>query len=472
MLYPEQKERENRFKLALRMGLPVFALAVITVTSVLMRYFNHIPTAFIIIAFAMLGIMVYYLFYLIYQGFNERITDPITHAFTRQYFTTLMKRELKKRDYTFILFSIDNLDDINRRYGFANGDRVLYDIAHRLAEYFDERGMKKVPIAHFKGGDFIVALEGRQEEHRSVMELMCVKFKHYSINEIEIELSGSMTDSTRIKEMDKIIERLFELQNERRKMQNENEEEIDPGTIEHLVIRAIEERSFSYRYQPGFKAGKIVLYEMAVKLVTDEGKLVHQKRFMPVVHRLGLLRRFDEIQTEAAVEAARKIPADRKIAIHIAAATLRHTRFLDHVTMLMSNDENMKERLIFIMSENNYYHQSRQFNTRLQAYRRAGICITLDRLGGLHSSLRYLQELDVDMVRFEGYLGREILSPKVRAVVKGLKKTVDEMNLKSWIRMIETEEEYNAAESLGIDILQGKYLGPIEELKEKNNEVR
>ncbi|MEJ2468912.1 MAG: GGDEF domain-containing protein, partial [Campylobacterales bacterium] len=83
MLYPEAKERENRFKLALRMGLPVFALAAITTASVLLRYFNTIPYVFIIVAFSVLGIMVYYLFYLIYQGVNERITDPISHAFTR-----------------------------------------------------------------------------------------------------------------------------------------------------------------------------------------------------------------------------------------------------------------------------------------------------------------------------------------------------------------------------------------------------
>ena len=114
MLYTEEKEREYRFRLALRMGLPVFALAVITTTSVLMRYFSHIPHNFIIIAFGILGVMIYYLFYLIYEGYNERIMDPISHAFTREYFVKLMQKELKKKPYTFMLVSVVHLGEINK----------------------------------------------------------------------------------------------------------------------------------------------------------------------------------------------------------------------------------------------------------------------------------------------------------------------------------------------------------------------
>jgi EAL domain-containing protein (putative c-di-GMP-specific phosphodiesterase class I) len=467
MLYPEQKERENRFKLALRMGLPVFALAVITVTSVLMRYFNHIPTSFVIVAFSLLGIMVYYLFYLIYQGFNERITDPITHVFTRQYFLDTMASQIEKKPYTFILISVENLDDINRRYGYNNGDRVLYEVATRLAEYFEEKKLHHVPIAHFKGGDFIIALEGEMQKYLTLLDLLCLKFKQYSIDEIEVELFGSIVDSTKFENVDQIVERLFELQNEKRSTQHERDEEVDAGTIEHLVLTAVEERSFSYRYQAVYDGkGEIAMYEMAVKLLTKEGRLIHQKRFMPVVHRLGLLRRYDEIQVEAAVEAARRLENGRKVAIDVSASTLRNPRFFDHVVMLVSNDGALHEKLVFVFSETNYYHQSAQFNARLQAFRRAGICIALDRLGGLHASLRYLQDLDIDIVRFEGYFGKEIESPKVHAIVRGLHDTVRALGIRSWIKMVESESQYRAVKTLGIDLVQGKYLSPIGELKE------
>lgn len=436
MLYTEEKERENRFKLALRMGLPIFALAVITTTSVMLQYYNDIPSSLIIIAFGVLGVMVYYLFYLIYQGFDERITDPISHAFTREFFASLMRKELKKKHHTFMLFSVMNLGEINKQYGYANGDKILYDTAIRISGFFEERKLVRLPIAHFKGGDFIVALEGTQEQYRSLMDIMCIKFRHYSIDDIEIDMVGSMTDSTRTKSLEKIIDWLYELQNENRKMLREADDDIDPDTVEQLVVDAMESRSFSYRYQAAYEGKKDVIYELAVKLVTADGKLIHQKRFMPVISRLGLLRQFDEIQTEAALAAIPALEAGRKIAIDVAPSSLRNPLFFEQIMMLMSNNEELKDRLVFVISENGYYHQTQQFNARLQAFRRAGICIALDRVGGLQTSIRYLHDLEVDIIRFESHLGKTITDPKSAALVEGLKHTIKALGSRSWIRMV------------------------------------
>ncbi|MHC3993257.1 EAL domain-containing protein [Thiomicrolovo sp. ZZH C-3] len=466
LLYPEAKERENRFKLALRMGLPVFALAVITTASVMLRYFNTIPNTFIIVAFSMLGIMVYYLFYLIYQGFNERITDPITHAFTREYFIALMQKELKKRNYTFFLLSVVNLDDINQRYGFANGDKVLYSVANRLAAYLDEHNMHRVPIAHFKGGDFIIALEGTQEDFSSMMELLCVKFQHYSLEEIEVDILGSMTDTNHSRSIEKLVDWLYELQGENAKMLKADAEEVDPDTVEHLVLEAVNARAFSYAYQAVYEEGKPLLFEQAVKLVTGEGKLVHQKRFMPVINRLGLLRRFDEIQTEAALAEVASLVPGQMIAVTVSPSSLRNPLFLEHIMMLLSNNDTLRDRLVFVISESNFYHQTQQFNTRLQAFRRAGISIALDRLGGVHASMRYLQDLDVDFVRYESTLGKGITEPRVQALLAGLQQTVKTLGYRSWIRMIEDETAYDAAKAVGIDLIQGNYLSPIDTIKE------
>jgi len=472
LLFPEAKERENRFKLALRMGLPVFALASVSVTSLLMRYFKSVPNAFIIVALILLGVMIYYLFYLIYQGFNERITDPVSHAFSREFFVELMQKELKKRNYTLMLFSIVNLGDINKRYGFANGDKVLYDAVKRITEFLGERKLTRVPIAHFQGGDFIVALEGKQEQYNALMDLMCAKLQHYSLEEIEVDIIGSMTDSVRSKSPDKVIEWLYELQSENQKMLQEIDEEIDQDTIEGVVADAVRAQSFSYRYQAAYEDGRPLLYEMAVKLVTAEGKLVHQKRFMPVIARLGLLRRFDEIQTEAALSEVPQLGPGQKIAVNIAPSSLRNALFFERIMMLLYGDPQLKDRLVFVISESSYFHQTARFNARLQAFRQAGICIALDRIGGLHTTLRYLQELDVDIVRIETSLGKAITDVRSGALLKGLLQAAGTLGYRSWIRMVEDETQYAAAREMGIDIIQGNYLSPITTIQGAKDEIR
>lgn len=466
MWFPEEKERENRFKLALRMGLPVFALAVITMASAMMRYFDQIPSIFIIIAFGVLGVMVYYHFYMIYQGFHERITDPITLAFSREYFTKLMRKELKKKDYTFLLFSVINLNDINKQFGFSNGDRVLKETAKRISDYLFDRHMERVPVAHFKGGDFIIALEGKQEQYRSLMEILCVKFNQLNFDDIEVETVGSMSDSTRANSFDKIVDWLFELQSENIKMLKEDEDVVDPDTIEQLVYDAIRTRSFSYRFQAAFKEERVLLYETAVKLVLSDQNLIHQKRFMPVINRLGLLRQFDEIQTEAAIDMINRLDGHELVAVNVAPSTLRNPHFFEYVMNHLSDNVGLKSRLVFVMSEQNYYHQTKQFDARLQAFRRVGIRIAIDRVGGLHSSLRYLQELKIDMVRFEGAFTKHVDDQKSRAILEGLAQITQKLGYLSWIRMIETEPQYSAVKAIGIDILQGNYISPVDTIKE------
>ena len=298
------------------------------------------------------------------------------------------------------------------------------------------------------------------------MDIMCIKFRHYSIDDIEIDMVGSMTDSTRTKSLEKIIDWLYELQNENRKMLREADDDIDPDTVEQLVVDAMESRSFSYRYQAAYEGKKDVIYELAVKLVTADGKLIHQKRFMPVISRLGLLRQFDEIQTGAALAAIPALEAGRKIAIDVAPSSLRNPLFFEQIMMLMSNNEELKDRLVFVISENGYYHQTQQFNARLQAFRRAGICIALDRLGGLQTSIRYLHDLEVDIIRFESHLGKTITDPKSAALVEGLKHTIKALGSRSWIRMVEDAEHYAVAQRIGIDFIQGRYLSPIDVIKE------
>jgi len=96
MTYTEQKEREHRFALALRMGLPIFFLSTITLFALLTRNYTTV-SSLIILSIALLGIMVYFIFYLIYQSTNENITDTITHTFTPEYFFRLFKKSISKK---------------------------------------------------------------------------------------------------------------------------------------------------------------------------------------------------------------------------------------------------------------------------------------------------------------------------------------------------------------------------------------
>lgn len=73
MLLPEIKEREYRFRLALRMVLPIFALVVALIFHTFTTSQETLSTSFYIESILILVFSIYFIFYLIYKGFDTKI---------------------------------------------------------------------------------------------------------------------------------------------------------------------------------------------------------------------------------------------------------------------------------------------------------------------------------------------------------------------------------------------------------------
>jgi len=470
MLLPEEKERALRFKLALRMGLPIFLLFIISFIRFFSLEEGEISTYYIVIATSVFAVMVYYIFYLIYQGQEERITDPITHTFSREYLVNYLKREINKGPYTILLVSVDNLPDINTRYGIRKGDKVLYEVGHWIGSFLQEKDIERFPIGHYKGSDFLIGLEGTKDHYQNILDLMCLKFQNRTIDEIEISLSSSIIDTRYSRDLEQLITRLFDLQEEKKlDRQAHEEEEIDPTELESSVIHAIQEHSFSLMYQVVEEKGAVSMLESSVKLINSEGKIIHQNKFMPVINRLGLSRTYDEMILEKVVKVCGTIPNHLMVALSVSPSSVRNNTFFERTLSLISNNEAVRGRIMFVLSENEYYHYPTRYNELLQAYRRMGIFIALDNLGAFKSTIALLKELKVDLVRFDNQYGKHIKDKEYQNIVKGLHIIAQGFGMSSWIRMVEDEEEYKIVKALGINFIQGNYLGKIALLEELEN---
>ena len=471
MLLPETKERELRFKLALRMGLPIFFLTILLAFVGLSEYFEHIPPSFYITSIIILGVMVYFIFFLIYAGFDERITDPITKTFDREYLTGYLKKEMEEGPYTLLLASVDNLNDINRRYGTRNGDRVLMEFAAWVGNFLQLKGIETFPIGHYKGGDFIIGLKGSKSNYLSVLELLCLKADSFMIDEIEIHVSGAVVDTALSKDLDQLIAELFEQQQERIYNRHDDEEEdIDPTELESAVIAAVKEKRFSMMFQEVREGESLVMLDASVKLCNKEGKLIHQKKYMPVINRLGLSRTYDVMVIDHVVQLCQTYKDSVIFVVPLFPSTVRNHNFFDRMQILFAQNSAARGRVMFMLEEKEYYNQIERFDDLLQSYRRMGILIGLDRFGANHTTLLYLKGIDIDVVRYDMQFGKYIEDKRSQALLRGLDMMAHCLDVKTWIKMIEDEASAKIAESIGIDYIQGNYIGtitPIKDLLEK-----
>ncbi len=456
MLLPQTKEREYRFKLALRMGLPIFALVVAFIFHTFVSNYGNLTASMYIEAVLLLFVSIYFIFYLIYSGFEVKITDNITKTFTREYLYKYLIKELhNKKTYTLILLSVENLNDINKLYGIKNGDKVLREVVLWIAKYFKDADINNFPLGHLKGGDFIIGLEGKKEKYMTLLDLFCLKSNEFKVGDIEVKISGAIVDSRYSQELDYLIEHLFEIQN-RKKVTKE--EEINPNELESLVINAIKERNLLLMKQDVFENESLAFRECFVKLKGEDSKLIHPKTYIKVINKLSLGVDFDLLVIEEILQKS----VENKIfhAINILPTSLRNDKFLFRVKELFKEYGTLN--IIFVLSEFEYYSHTQRYNHILHSLKKLGIKIAIDRLGSIHTSFLYLRELDIDIVRFDSYYSNDEKLKKNFNIVDGFVIMAHEKGVKTWIKNIQTQQSFELAKKVKVDYIQGKYLSELE----------
>ncbi len=466
MLLPEKRERAYRFRLALRMGLPIFALALALLSNRLITSYDSLELSFYIEVILLFTFSIYFIFYMIFNSFDERITELVSKTFTREYLYKYLKKEMQNnKNYTLILISIDNLHDINARFGISNGDKVLYRVVSWIEEYFKDKGIENFPIGHVKGGDFIIGLRGNCSEHNTTLELMLLKMSEFKVDDIEVKLSGAMSDTSFSDNLNFIIENLFELQEEKKSINLvPKQDEINPNQLEFFVINAIKKRTFIIMTQDVVEDENIVIKECFVKLKTPDGKILHPKSYVKVINRLGLMLEYDVMIFQKSIECNK---TDNKLfAISVSPSSLRNQTFLTKAKEIVSNNSLAKNRVMLILAEAEYYSHIDRYNSILKSLRNMGILIAIDKLGSLNASFLYLRELDIDAVRFDQMYTKKLSNQKYRSVIEGFNLMAHSNGVKTWVRMIEDEEHKLLAKNVGADYLQGKHIAPLEKIYE------
>jgi len=462
MLLAQTKEREYRFKLALRMGLPIFALIIALVSHTLIENYGTLNASFYIESVILLVFSIYFILYLIYNGFDVKITDNVSRTFTREYLFKYLKKEIKsKKEYTLILISIDNLSDINIQYGIKNGDKVLEEVAKWVSNYLSTQKIDNYPMGHIKGGDFILGLEGLKNQYSTILELMCLKSGEYKVGNIEIKLTGAITDTSYSSEIDYMVENLFESQEKNRNSKmREREESISPNELELFVINAIEKRSLIVMSQDVYMGEELAFKECYIKLKVPNDKPLYPKTYMKVINKLGLGVEYDLMVLEQIIQ---NCDDDAVHALNISPTSLRNENFFSKVKELLRES---KKRIMFVLSEQEYYTFTSRYNSIINSLKRSGVLIAIDRVGSIHTSFLYLRELDIDVIRFDTYYSAESKLTPNRSIIDGFNLIAHQKNIKSWIKNIESKETLEIVKGMNIDYIQGRELSSLEKIYE------
>ena len=452
MLLPEIKEREQRFTLALRMGLPIFALVLALISHTLITNYSSLETSFYVESLLLLAISTYFIFYLLYKGFDVQIRDFASGAFTREYLEKYLTEALKKhKEYTLVLVRVENLSDINQQYGIQAGDRVLQKSVRWLAESLKKEKITHFPIGHFQGGDLILGLKGHKEQYQTALELLSLKARDFKVEDIEVKIATAIVDTHYSHALDFLLEKLLQTQ--------EQEQGIDPSHLEVMVIQAMKRKNLLIHSQAVFEKESIVMHECFVKLQGENGKIIYPKTYIKVIQKLGLRLNFDIMVLQECVQKYQQ--NETTLALNIAPASLRNEKFVRSAQDILAQAG--VQKIVFILSEEEYYSFTSRYNSIIKHLKSFGVLICIDKVGSYHASFLYLRELDIDMIRYDTYYSKEGKMEEHKNIIDGFCLMAEEKKIKTWIKNLQTQESLEMAHSSGIDYVQGKFLANINE---------
>ena len=464
-MYALKEDKKRKFYLALRVSLPVIILTALLVFVIFSEHKSFWYNLFILLGG--IFVSVYYIFFLIFAELREKVIDETTSTFNRKYLSTFLRRYLKPNKSVLVLISLDNIKEINERYGIENGDKILKDLA-LLIDHFFSNYFGQVPIGRLQAGDFIVVVESDEERVKEVLEEFMKEYDNSFIRNIEIKLFASyLKVPSSIDNLQSLFDQLYEeiyyckgkckskaKQSRLYQKRKENSKEF-----ERQIAQSIQEHRLSLLFQPtlNLHTRRFDTAEILVKLLDEEGNLIHPSQFIPVVNRLGLENAFDLALTQELLRQIKqeKLPLWVIYSLNLSPYSVRNRRFTQNFFDLFDSVELSPAHVAIELFEMGIYKDIGYYKKVLESYKEQGFHIAFDNFGSCNASVEYIKSIEVDFIHFDKFFTKHLDNPRYKALLTHWIELFKDLGIKSVVKFIDKEEMVARIQKMGVDYIQG-----------------
>ncbi len=455
MLLSELQERERRFKLALRAGIPIVLLISLVLYSTFFKsdsFHFSLETGFLMAA--LLFASVYFIYFLMELSVNETLIDQTTQGFNEKAFIEQLQAYKPK---TIVLLMIKNLSTINENYSRENVDLLLYNVIHKLDQELGKVGLKKALIARRYGAEFLVSLDRNSNDIQAIFEDFIEKNK--VINEIEVDYVFAVITNTG-ESLDKDIVHLKDListQYATNKKHNLTKDAKEVTAAEEAIITSLREKNLLLSFRPllNTKSNTIDIYEISVKLTSGKIGNILPKVYLPVINRLGLGREYDLALLQHVIDLLPLIDENISLSFNLSPFSLRDENFQEKFFTYLNNSKVDPSRLIIELYERKTHHNLSGYLKTLNKFRAKGVRIAIDNFGSSNASMEYMKHFNFDLVQFDRDYVTKLDDDNTHAMLNSMVTMSKDLDITTVAKWVDNDSQKAKLKILGIDYLQG-----------------
>ncbi len=458
MLLSERQERERRFKLALRAGIPVILLISLVLYSTFFKDDTiEITVENTFLISAILFITVYFIYFLMDLSVKETLIDHATQGYNEKAFIAQLEAYKPK---TLVLLIIKNLSTISENYSTDDVDLLLYTVIHKLDNALHKAGFNHTLIARRYGAEFLVAVDKKSDDIQKVFDDFVND--HKTINDIELNYNFAMITNTG-EELQKDIIHLKDLiatqyrTSDKAQKSNMVKDAKEISETETSIITALKEKSLLLTFRPilNIKTDLIDIYEISAKLKSKSMGDILPRVYLPVVNRLGLGREYDLALLQHVVDLLPLVDENISLSFNLSPFSLRDEKFQEKFFNSLKKSKVDPSRLIIELYERKTHHDLSGYLKTLNKFRARGIRIAIDNFGSSNASMEYMKHFKFDLVQFDRDYVTKLDDANTEAILSSMVKMSKDLNITTVAKWVDNDTQKNKLKSLGIDYLQG-----------------
>lgn len=403
----------------------------------------------------------------------------LEHQLHTDYLTSLPNRNALIRDirtsrfYALILLNIDNFKEINDFYGHAIGDETLLALAKSIQE-----AIRDLPMQLYKmpSDEYAIALNGpmttTELEAARLSIVNHLQSQHYDLQGASIYVTLTMGMDIARSRKSNIIDLLanadmalksakkrrlsYQLYDETMQIRQEYQHNI---LWSKKLKEAIEEKQFCLYYQPIFNAasGEIVEYEALIRMIDNNGEIVSPGYFLPAARQSRLYFHLTHFVIGEVFKMVETTPQTYSMNLSVDDIFDRPTKEL---LIRKITESSHPERIIFELLESEGIENYPEVSAFISEVKQFGCRIAIDDFGTGYSNFAHIIKLDVDLLKIDGSLIRNIDSDtNAQTILTAITEFSKHLGLHTVAEFVHSEAVYNKCKELGVDYLQGYYLG-------------
>lgn len=390
---------------------------------------------------------------------QRQLTDELTGLKNR----TALFADLSNssKEPTLVVLNIDRFSNINDYFGYEVGDNLLKAFAKNIDELIEHNHIYRI-----SGDEFVFIcvdeLDERLKERivEYVNNLESRKFK-IGAYDISVKVSGGVAHATKTEVYNLAHIALKEAKEKRAKVIffNDNRALSEKTHNNIMVVNKIQSAIEDNRIVPYFqgivdnKTRRITKYEALIRMIDIDGRVISPFLFLEHARKSKLYDKLTRIMIAKTFEVFEELEYEFSLNLTLHDIISEETRAFIFDKLERSS---ASKRLVFEIVETEEIENFNEVMDFIKTVKKYGCKIAIDDFGTGYSNFSYLSKLDVDYIKIDGSLIKNLnIDEDHLLTVESILLFAQKKGIATIAEFVDDEAIFLKLVELGIDYSQG-----------------